>query len=239
MTDTSDFTDPYLDPATAVLRNLLGAQAKADLDRAEADLASMRLVQLTVHPVKASGDLGELQAIHRHLFQDVYAWAGQLRTVDIRKNVEGAEFFLPVAMIERASAFAAGELGSENMLRGLDREDFVKRLSYHYDQFNYIHPFREGNGRVQRVFWNRIAGDAGWQLDWQAVRGNVNDHACRVAAEERDFGPLHQMFDRIVAKAVPTRNRDETWHTAERKRLSFSTSENRRPEDGKGSERPE
>ncbi|MBO0805290.1 MAG: Fic family protein [Nocardiopsaceae bacterium] len=224
MTDSGDFTDPYIDPATGVLRNLVGAQTKADLDRAEGDLAFIRLVQLTDHPVKASGDLGELQEIHRHLFQDVYDWAGQLRTVDIRKNVEGAEFFLPVAMIDRAAAFAAGELASENMLRGLDRESFVNRLSYHYDQFNYIHPFREGNGRVQRVFWNRIARDAGWQLDWRPVRGSVNDRACRVAAEQRDFAPLHEMFGQIVTRAIPARQRDKDWHEAERIRMSFSKS---------------
>ena len=51
-----------------------------------------------------------LNAIHRHVFQDLYDWAGQIRTVDIRKNVEGAGFFLPSGMIERASVFAAGLL---------------------------------------------------------------------------------------------------------------------------------
>jgi cell filamentation protein len=67
-------------------------------------------------------------------------------------------------MIERASVFAAGELHSDNALRGLDREHFIDRLAYHYDQVNYIHPFREGNGRVQRVLWNPIAlaRDGSW-----------------------------------------------------------------------------
>jgi fido (protein-threonine AMPylation protein) len=51
------------------------------------------------------------------------------------------------------------------------------RVAYHYDQVRYIHPFREGNGRVQRVFWNRIAVAAGWQLDWRPVHGDVNDRA--------------------------------------------------------------
>lgn len=55
----------------------------------------------------ATGDLDEFRAIHRHLFQDVYSWAGQLRTVDLRKNIEGAEFFLPVSMIHWASQYAA------------------------------------------------------------------------------------------------------------------------------------
>jgi cell filamentation protein len=55
-------------------------------------------------PPKPTGDLTELRAIHRHLFQDLYDWAGQIRIIDIRKNVEGAEFFLPSGMICRSQS---------------------------------------------------------------------------------------------------------------------------------------
>jgi cell filamentation protein len=174
------------------------------------------------HPPKPTGDLIELRAIHRQLFQDLYDWAGQVRTVDIRKNVAGAEFFLPSGMIERASVFAAGELHADGNLRGLDRERFIDRLAYHYDQVNYIHPFREGNGRVQRVFWNRIALTAGWQLDWRPVHGDVNDRASRAASDQRDLGPLRAMFDHIVTPAQPARNRGKDWGEAERQRMSFT-----------------
>jgi hypothetical protein len=116
MPDGEEFLDPYLDPETGILRNLAGARTKAALDDAEASLSFARLVQLMDRPPKPTGDLTELRATHRHLFQDLYDWAGQVRTVDIRKNVEGAGFFLPSGMIERASAFAAGELHADNML---------------------------------------------------------------------------------------------------------------------------
>jgi cell filamentation protein len=220
MPDSEGFLDAYLDPGTGVLRNLIGARTRESLEDAEGSLSFARLVQLMDRPLKPTGDLAELCAVHRHLFQDLYDWAGQIRTVDIRKNVEGAEFFLPSAMIERASAFAAGELRSDNMLRGLDREHFIARLAYHYDQVNYIHPFREGNGRVQRVFWNRIALAAGWQLDWRPVHGDVNDRASRAASDQRDLGPLRAMFDRIVTPAPPARNRGKSWREAER--MSFT-----------------
>lgn len=198
----AEVVDPYLDPETGLLRNLVNACTKSELDAAEGALAFTRLVQLVDHPVSATGDLDELRSIHRHLFQDVYSWAGQLRTVDLRKNVDGAEFFLPVSMIDRASNYAADELRQDRMLTGLSRDRFIERLSYHYDQWNYIHPFREGNGRTQRVFWNRIAADAGWQLDWRPVQGVVNDAACRSASERRDFGPLQAMFEQIVSVAA-------------------------------------
>lgn len=103
----------------------------------------------------------------------------------------------------------------------MDRERFIDRLAYHYDQVNYIHPFREGDGRVQRVFWNRISLTAGWQLDWRPVHGDVNDRASRAASDQRDLGPLRAMFDQIVAPAPPARDRGRTWREAERQRMSF------------------
>lgn len=191
--------DPYLDPETGILRNRLGLRTQRELDAAEGDLAWAGMLELLEYPPPATGDLNELRAIHRELFTDVYEWAGEVRTVDMRKNTEGAEFFLPVSMIERAAGYAAEELREDNMLRGMDRDTFVMRLAHHYDQFNYVHPFREGNGRTQRVFWDRITRDAGYTLDWREVSGRVNDHASRTASETRDLRPLQTMFDRIAA----------------------------------------
>ncbi|MFC0456219.1 Fic/DOC family protein [Arthrobacter liuii] len=228
---STESVDPYLDPETGLLRNKLGARTKVALDEAEGDLSFARLMQLMDHPPKATGNLDELRAIHRHLFQDVYEWAGELRTVDLRKNVEGAEHFLPVSLIGRAAAYAAEELRADNALRGLDLDRFIERLAYHYDQFNYVHPFREGNGRTQRVFWNRVARDAGWQLDWRSVQGATNDEACRAASERRDFGPLREMFEHIVTKATPAAQRDDAWRAAERARLSFPMSATRAVQD--------
>lgn len=63
----------------------------------------------------------------------------------------------------------------------------------------YIHPFREGNGRIQRWMWDRVAGDAGWRLSWLGVTGAVNDAASRIAADDQDIAPLIDMFDWVVA----------------------------------------
>lgn len=129
-------TDPYLDPDTGILRNRLGVRTQHELDVVEGDLAWAGMLELLEYPPPATGDLDELRAIHRELFSDVYEWAGEVRTVDMRKNVEGAEFFLPASMIGRSAGYAADELRADNMLRGLDRERFVMRLAHHYDQFN-------------------------------------------------------------------------------------------------------
>jgi cell filamentation protein len=226
--DSADFVDPYLDPQTGILRNLVGAPTREALNAAEGALTVARAMQLMDKPSAATNDLAELREIHRRLFGDVYAWAGQLRTVDIRKP--DGEPFLPVSMIVRAADFAASELRADGLLRRMERARFIQRLAYHYDSFNYIHPFREGNGRTQRVFWNRVARDAGWQLDWQTVQGRTNDAACRAAAEERDFGPLRAMFESI-AKPIPVgRTTHPGWPAQELGRLSMAASTEERRE---------
>jgi len=198
----SEFFDPYTDPQTGILRNRIGARTQAALDRAEGDLSRARLVQLADrYPVRPSGDLDELRSIHRHLFQDLYEWAGRTRTVDIRKP--GGEPFLPWSRIGTGTAYVFDELRRENHLRGLSRPKFVERLAHHYDVLNYAHPFREGNGRTQRVFWSRVASDAGWQLDWRLVSQERNNEASRAAMERSDLRPLREMFDSITTASTP------------------------------------
>ena len=61
---------------TGILRNLIGARTRKSLEDTEGSLSFTRLVQLMDHPARPTGDLGELRAVHRHLFQDLYYWAG-------------------------------------------------------------------------------------------------------------------------------------------------------------------
>jgi cell filamentation protein len=84
----------------------------------------------------------------------------------------------------------------------MPRDRLIERLTFHYDQFNYLHPFREGNGRTQRIFWSHVVRDAGYVLDWRTVQGKVNDAACRAAAEDRDFDPLLKMFDEAISETL-------------------------------------
>ena len=195
---TGDFVDPYFDPNIGDLRNLLGATSPAELRALEPQAVFANELELPDLRLARSDDLTELCAIHAQLFKSVYDWAGHIRTVDIKKNRDDAGFFLPVGYIERASGFLFGELADEDGLKGLNKDKFVERLAYYYDQLNYIHPFREGNGRTQRVFWTRVAADAGYLIDWDAVVGDENDRASRAAMEDDDRTVLVAMLERIV-----------------------------------------
>ena len=195
-----EFVDPYVDPETGVLRNLVGARTYDDLARAEGEFASLRMGELIERGgFRPAGTLDDFCQIHHALFQDIYEWAGRIRTVEIRKNLEGSEFFLPSTNIAMGMEWSHSELLGDNLLKGLERPAFIERLAYHYDNYNFVHPFREGNGRTQRVFWTLLCHDAGYDLDWRLVSGEENDEASRLAAEDRDYSQLISMFSKIVS----------------------------------------
>lgn len=191
--------DPYYDAAIDDLRNLLGATSSAELRKLEPEVVFANELELEAANIPRTNDLGELLAIHKQLFHNVYDWAGEIRSVDIKKNHDKAEFFLIVSKIASAANYVFSELATENYLKGLSQKDFIKRLAHFYDQLNYIHPFREGNGRVQRIFWSRLAHDAGYQIDWDGVVGDENDEASKLAAEAMDTSALEAMFGKIVS----------------------------------------
>ena len=78
--------DPYVDPASGVLRNLLGITNAAELARVEAALSASRLVDLERSRLAGGYDLDHLRAFHRYILGDLYDWAGELRTVSSRRG---------------------------------------------------------------------------------------------------------------------------------------------------------
>jgi fido (protein-threonine AMPylation protein) len=71
--------DPYVDEETGILKNLLGCRTEDELSLKERELSYLRQTELWLHPIEPTFDLAHLQSIHRHLFQDVYSWAGRLQ----------------------------------------------------------------------------------------------------------------------------------------------------------------
>lgn len=111
-----------------------------------------------------------MKALHRHLFGDVYAWAGELRTIDIAK---GDSFFAHHVHIETAAKALFKKLARENYLAGLDAQRFSERAAYYLSEINALHPFREGNGRAQREFINQLAYRNSFLIEW----GNISQEA--------------------------------------------------------------
>lgn len=185
--------DPYSDPATGVLHNKLGLANAAELATAEREITHAALILLRETPVRASYDLPHLCEIHRRIFGDVYDWAGRIRTVAIAK---GSMFCLP-QYIEPAAAEIFGQLRKEHCLQGLGRESFLDRLAYYFGEVNALHPFREGNGRAQRAFFEQLARDAGYRLNWQHLDADRNV-AASVAIMHGDAVPVRTMLDGLT-----------------------------------------
>ncbi len=162
------FQDPYIDQSSGCLRNLLGIKDSKTLSKVESSFALMRSYELESEQVSLDKtfDLQHLKAIHKHLFQDVYDWAGQIREGNISK---GETYFSPRSRIEKSAEYTFTKLKQENYLKGLDANDFSKRTGYYLGDINHIHPFREGNGRTQREFINQLAHYNGYYIEWKNV----------------------------------------------------------------------
>lgn len=158
--------DPYLDPETGVLKNRLGITDESELEKAEAAFVAWRSYELSQKPIGGRFDLAHLQAIHRHLFGDVYDWAGDIRTIDLSK---GNAYFANHARIVGAARPIFEKLAKERYLKGLDAAAFGERAAYYLGEINALHPFREGNGRAQREFVNHLARANGYVIDWTGI----------------------------------------------------------------------
>jgi cell filamentation protein len=127
--------DPYVYPGTAVLKNLRSIQDQLELSRFEADATSRRIRQVEHRPKPGKFDIPHLKAIHAHIFQDVYPWAGEFRTVNIARP--GQFYFAFSEQIVPCLANLFAELLREKHLATTaSREDFCNRAGYYVGEFH-------------------------------------------------------------------------------------------------------
>ncbi len=185
--------DPYIDPVSGVLRNKLRLNTAEELAAAEREITHAALILIRESPVRAAYDLPHLCAIHQRIFGDIYEWAGQIRTVAIAK---GSLFCLP-RYIESSPADIFRALRGENLLRGLERRPFIDRLTFYLGEVNAVHPFREGNERTQRAFFEQLAREAGFTLNWQHLDAARNIKAS-ASIMHGDAEPMRKMLDPLL-----------------------------------------
>lgn len=151
--------DRYCYPGTSVLKNIPDLRDQEALDTFETVVTAQRADE----PLPTGRlSVTHYRAIHRHLFQDVYAWAGTFRTIRIGKD--GSAFCYP-EHIAREMRKLFADFKRQRYLRGLSREDFVVAAAHMLATLNAIHPFREGNGRAQTTFLVLLAAQAGHPLN--------------------------------------------------------------------------
>lgn len=159
-------TDPYVIPGTDVLANRLGCTTASELGALERTVTAIRIAELDQAPIPGGFDLDHLRGFHGWIFQDVYVWAGSLRSVEIEK---GGITFCFAQHIGSAADEIFKRLAREDYLHGLSREGVVTPAAALFGDVNQLHPFREGNGRATRAFLRQLLREAGWDIDWSAV----------------------------------------------------------------------
>jgi len=177
------FDDPYVYPGTSVLRNRLGIRDAEDLDAFEVEASHARAEQGLP---EGDFDPAHYCAVHRHLFGDVYAWAGEYRTVRVAKGT--TMFCYPENIAAQMEALFGGIEGGARF-RDVTPEEFVTRLAGFLAELNAIHPFREGNGRTQLSFCGLMGAAFDQPLQLRRVRQKTFLPAM-VASFAGDLGAL-------------------------------------------------
>jgi cell filamentation protein len=155
--------DPYCYKGTSVLHNRLGLRDQEALDAFEAEATAQRFSEPL--PIGRFG-VAHYRAVPRHLFGDVFPWAGRFRRLRIAK---GGSMFCYPEHIASEMARIFGELKDKAWLRGLSVDAFAQEAAHFLAELNAIHPFRDGNGRTQLAFVTLLAFAAGYQVDFERI----------------------------------------------------------------------
>lgn len=160
---------------------------------AEREITSLKIaVAKEISVIKGNFDFEHLQSIHNYLFCDIFEWSGKLRNVNISK---GNQFCLTQNIISYAESIF-GKLKTEHFLIGYNNS-VPERLAYYLSEINVLHPFREGNGRTQRLFIEYLASVAGYKVDFSKVTAremliaSAESFAC-------NYDLINEMFNRIT-----------------------------------------
>lgn len=162
----------YLIEGTNILKNIPNIKNEEQLKEFEKEISTKRLAELVEHPIEGEFDIDHLYKIHQYLFQDIYEWAGQKRTVTMKKQT----IFLEPEKIDKYLKIALKEAKEDikNIKDEYQLADYLSKLFYN---LIFAHPFREGNGRTIREFIrqliNTLKFDFGsYDIDYSKINQN-------------------------------------------------------------------
>lgn len=151
---------------TTCLINKWGITDENKLKEFEGAVTFAKASKLELNPISDTFDVEHYKLIHKYLFEDIYDWAGEYRTVNISKK--GTKF---------ASADQISDLMNACFMRLKDNDyfqnksfdEFVDNIVDFYSVTNMIHPFREGNGRTQRLFISQLIRFNNYDIDFSSI----------------------------------------------------------------------
>jgi fido (protein-threonine AMPylation protein) len=173
MIDSTDFTIP----GTGVLRNKLGITDSVTLSRAATDATVIRLAELHGTPLRGGFDSTHLQAIHHHIYQDLYDWAGELRSIDAGN--------VPASQVEKSLNSVLDRLSRENHLKGLSAEEWAGSASAYLYDLGTIQPFLAGNEVALQEFAVELARKNNLSLQWDTTPRIASDSMALLSQAEQ------------------------------------------------------
>lgn len=197
MSNFYKYIDPdysYTDPNSGLLRNLQDISDPDVLLFVESSVVTKRLQELYVKPIKIYG-IESLLLIHKQLFQDIYTWAGKERTVEISK---GGKQFFPISHFDNAFRYINSLVNQYKEIPRKNKQQLAEKLAEILDNVNYLHPFREGNGRTQREFVRLLAKEKGLTLNLNPPDNkNVYDRYMKGTIES-DISTLTKLIFELI-----------------------------------------
>ena len=133
-----------------ITNNKLGIKNYDEFEKISRKYTANRIFEIQKNPIKGNFDYQHLKDTHKFVFQDVFEWAGK--------------------ELEKYSKIIFDELKEQNYLKNSkDLNTFAKSMANFLMELNALHPFREGNGRTQRIFCNELAKNAGYKMDLNLI----------------------------------------------------------------------
>lgn len=151
---------------TSCLINKLDIRDEKQLNIIESRITLAKISILQHNPMNGNFDFEHYKAIHKFIFEDLYDWAGITRTVDLSKK---GTSFVKAENIEEIANACFVRLRNQNYFKNLTLDEFVDEITDFYCVTNNLHPFREGNGRTQRVFLSQLSINAGYEMDFSKI----------------------------------------------------------------------
>lgn len=185
--------EKYCYPNTDILINRFNIKDPEMLHEAERKITIVTIARLNQKAVRGNFNLKHLQSIHKGVFSDIYSWAGKNRTVDIAKS----NLFCRVQFLDSYAEDIFYKLRHDKYLIGMNLEQAVEKLAQYMGDINALHPFREGNGRTQRLFLTYLAKATGLKLDMRKTDADSMMDAS-ISSFHTDYSGFREIFREIA-----------------------------------------
>jgi cell filamentation protein len=202
--------DPYVYPGTDILKNKFNIKNAAELEDKEKEYTTARLTQVKAGLVKGNFDIEHFKSIHKHIFGDIYDWAGNFRSIDIVKSelaLNGLLFeYSDKSNVHKEIQTALSKLNNTDW-KSLGIHDKAHEFSKLLSDVWKAHGFREGNTRTTVTFFSQFARENGFPLNEELLAKNssyVRNSLVASAFEDKNLFITRnfQYLERIIKDSI-------------------------------------